>query len=201
MQGRSSWTTSCICVCVWTRVCLWASVTLCDCVCVCLRLGPRLLPEVEFHSLLFHYSYKATAPLHRVQSCKNFFPCFPHCLVHPSSSFSFMVTVGMGLNICANWFFSPFWDLRQKQSWTYPISNTFYINQYFFKLKQLLNCWSKTVKFFSSSNYFIAKIFSSSTDMFYLMVLHSYIRCIRSERFFFVSLPGGIKTEEVVVNF
>lgn len=68
----------CASVCVSTRMTLWVAVTLCECVCVCLRLGPRLLPEVEFHSLLFHYSYKATAPLHRVQSCKNFFfPFFP----------------------------------------------------------------------------------------------------------------------------
>lgn len=52
--------------CVSTSV--WALWTPCDC--VRLRRGPRLLPEVEFHSLLFHYSYKATALLRRVQSCK-----------------------------------------------------------------------------------------------------------------------------------
>lgn len=150
------------------------------CVCVCLRLGPRLLPEVEFHSLLFHYSYKATAPLHRVQSCKNFFPLLSSLLGPP---FLFFLFYGYSWNgtkhLCKLIFFSPFWDLRQKQSWTYHISNTFYINQYFFKLKQLLNCWSncwsKNCWFFSSSNYFIAKIFSSSSGMFYLMVLHSYI--------------------------
>lgn len=59
------------------------------CVCVCLRLGPRLLPEVEFHSLLFHYSYKATAPLHRVQSCKNFFPLLSSLLGPPFLFFLF----------------------------------------------------------------------------------------------------------------
>lgn len=73
MQGRGPWMASCI------YVCKHESVSVCDfirlCVCVCMRRGPRLLPEVEFHSLLFHYSYKATARLHRVQSCKNFFFC------------------------------------------------------------------------------------------------------------------------------
>lgn len=51
MQGRGSWKASCmyVYVCVYMSVStsLWASVTLCNC--VCLRLGSRLLPEVEFH--------------------------------------------------------------------------------------------------------------------------------------------------------
>lgn len=59
MQGSGCWLAGQLCVCVRA--------------CVRLRLGPRLLPEVEFHKLPFHYSYKATTRLHRVQSCKNFF--------------------------------------------------------------------------------------------------------------------------------
>lgn len=116
MQGRDSWMASCMNVCEHEYV----FVGLCDymqlCVCVCVKLGPRLLPEVELHSLLFHYSYKATARLHRVQSCKNFsfFSSFfflslrsslPLSTPPPyssSSSLSFMVTVGTGINICEN---------------------------------------------------------------------------------------------------
>lgn len=53
---------------------------------VCLRLGPRWLPEVEFHSLLFHYSYKATARLQSAALQKRIFPSnFPSFSLTPSS--------------------------------------------------------------------------------------------------------------------
>lgn len=62
-------------------------MVICGCVCACVKSGSRLLPEVRFHSPLFHHSYKATAVLHSVQSCKNFFYIFPS-LSHPPPFFS-----------------------------------------------------------------------------------------------------------------
>lgn len=56
------------------------------CPCVCLRQGPRWLPEVEFHSLLFHYSYKATARLQSAELQKRIFPSnFSFFSLTPSS--------------------------------------------------------------------------------------------------------------------
>lgn len=97
----------CVCMCMSTSMSLWASVTLCDC--VCLRLGPRLLPEAEFHSLLFHYSYKATARLHSAELQKSFFlllSSLPSSTPPPPSLLSFMVTVGLGINSCGDVFLS-----------------------------------------------------------------------------------------------
>lgn len=119
------------CVRAWVCLCgpLWLYATVCMCVCVSLRLGHRLLPEVEFHSLLFHYSYKATARLHRVQSCKNFFFFFLRSS-QPSSTPPPPLLSLSWLQLEWEWasvemYFSPFWDFREKPSSTYPISNNF----------------------------------------------------------------------------
>lgn len=80
-------------------MCMWVWLyKLCTCVCVCLRRGPQWLPEVAFHSLLFHYSYKATAWLRSAALQKRIFPSNFLSFSHTPSSFSSlssMVVVGI----------------------------------------------------------------------------------------------------------
>lgn len=78
MQGRGPWMASCMYVCVCVSVCDFIGACVCLCVCVWEEKGLDYFQK--FHSLPFHYSYKATTRLHRVQSCKNFF----FCLLFPS---------------------------------------------------------------------------------------------------------------------
>lgn len=163
MQGRDCWRASCVYVCEHEYV----FEGLCDLMqlCVCLRLGPRLLPEVEFHSLLFHYSYKATARLHRVQSCKNFFfSSAPRCLRPPLLLFFFSLFYGYSWNgnkhlwKCISLHFGisggeaelDWSNFKQLWIWT-NVSPT----------------WNNFQLFFSGSDNLTVTIFSSSSNMFY----------------------------------
>lgn len=168
MQGRGSWMASCVCVCEHEYV----FVGLCDFMqqYVCLRLGPRLLPEVEFHSLLFHYSYKATARLHRVQSCKNFFFPVPRCL-RPPLLLLFFFSLFHGYSWNGNkhlWkcISLHFGILGRSWAGLIQFQTTLNMNQCFSNLKQLQNGSSEIPAVFSGSNNLTATIFSSSSNMF-----------------------------------